>query len=200
MNYAPEAAAVLDLLTQSLPGLRPLGEEDFPQLLSLYEGNSFYNAIALDGPPTLEQCREDLFGLPPGRTLAHKLFLGLFISGTPEEVADSMAIAYHYLAVMSVCLPILYMLHIYRSALMGLGDTVIPMCSGIVEMVVRIGVAVLLPLVMGQEGIFYAEVGAWTGAAILLVISYYIRIYGISHRKGFEQDPGQKSLEQKGEG
>ncbi len=129
-----------------------------------------------------------------------KLFLGLFISGTPEEVADSMAIAYHYLAVMSVCLPILYMLHIYRSALMGLGDTVIPMCSGIVEMVVRIGVAVLLPLVMGQEGIFYAEVGAWTGAAILLVISYYIRIYGISHRKGFEQDPGQKSLEQKGEG
>ena len=88
MNYAPEAAAVLDLLTQSLPGLRPLGEEDFPQLLSLYEGNSFYNAIALDGSPTLEQCREDLFGLPPGRTLAHKLFLGLFRQKTLAACLD----------------------------------------------------------------------------------------------------------------
>lgn len=117
-----------------------------------------------------------------------KLFLGLFISGTPQEVEDSLKIAYHYLAIMSVCLPILYMLHIYRSALMGLGDTVIPMCSGFVEMVVRIGVALLLPLAMGQEGIYYAEVGAWTGAAVLLVFSYYLRIRSISQRKGFALD------------
>ncbi len=77
-----------------------------------------------------------------------------------------MDIAYHYLSIMSVCLPILYMLHIYRSALMGLGDTVVPMFSGFAEMVVRIGVALLLPLVLGQEGIYYAEVGAWTAAAV----------------------------------
>lgn len=103
-------------------------------------------------------------------------FLGLFISGTPEEVEASMAIAYHYLAIMSVCLPILYMLHIYRSALMGLGDTVIPMLSGFVEMVVRIGIALLLPVALGQEGIYYAEVGAWTGAAVLLTSSYFLRM------------------------
>ncbi|MCI9553205.1 MAG: MATE family efflux transporter [Acutalibacter sp.] len=108
--------------------------------------------------------------------LLGKGFLGLFISGTPEEVEASMAIAYHYLAVMSLCLPILYMLHIYRSALMGLGDTVVPMASGFVEMVMRVGIALLLPLVLEQEGIFYAEVGAWTGAAALLVSAYYIRI------------------------
>ena len=96
--------------------------------------------------------------------------------GTPEEVEASMAIAYHYLAVMSLCLPILYMLHIYRSALMGLGDTVVPMASGFVEMVMRVGIALLLPLVLEQEGIFYAEVGAWTGAAVLLVSAYYIRV------------------------
>ncbi|WP_322199900.1 MATE family efflux transporter [Acutalibacter intestini] len=108
--------------------------------------------------------------------LLGKGFLGLFISGTPEEVEASMAIAYHYLAVMSLCLPILYMLHIYRSALMGLGDTVVPMASGFVEMVMRVGIALLLPLVLEQEGIFYAEVGAWTGAAVLLVSAYYIRV------------------------
>lgn len=116
-----------------------------------------------------------------------KLFLGLFISGSAEEVEASMRIAYHYLVIMSVCLPILYMLHIYRSALMGLGDTVVPMLSGFMEMAVRIGVALLLPLAMGQEGIFYAESGAWTGAAILLVAAYFVRIRNISRRKGFEE-------------
>lgn len=109
-----------------------------------------------------------------------KLFLGLFISGTPEEVDASMKIAYHYLAVMSLCLPILYMLHIYRSALMGLGDTVIPMCSGFIELSMRIAIAMLLPIVMGEDGIYYAEVGAWLGAAILLVLSYFVRMHRLN--------------------
>lgn len=104
-------------------------------------------------------------------------FLRLFISGTPEEIDTSMQIAYHYLAIMSVCLPILYMLHIYRSALMGLGDTVVPMLSGFAEMAVRIAVALFLPMLMEQEGIFFAEVGAWTAAAILLVAAYFVRIH-----------------------
>lgn len=102
--------------------------------------------------------------------------VGLFISGTTEEVALSTQVAVHYLNVMSVCLSVLYMLHIYRSALMGLGDTVMPMASGIMEFLMRIGVALILPIFMGQEGIFYAEVAAWTGAAVLLVITYCIRI------------------------
>ena len=117
-----------------------------------------------------------------------KGFLGLFISGTPEEVRASMAIAYKYLFLMSICLPILYMLHIYRSALMGLGDTVVPMISGFVEMVLRIGVALLLPLIMGQDGIYYAEVAAWTGAAVLLVSAYYIRMRSASAGKSRQAD------------
>ncbi len=114
--------------------------------------------------------------------LSGKLFLGLFISGTPEEFEGAMGIAYHYLSIMAVCLPILYMLHIYRSALMGLGDTVIPMLSGFAEMVVRMAVAMLLPLLLGQEGIYYAEVGAWTAAALLLVAAYFVRIHRIARR------------------
>lgn len=109
-----------------------------------------------------------------------KLLLGLFISGTAYEVEESMKIAYHYLSVMSICLPILYMLHIHRSALMGLGDTMIPLCSGFAELAMRIAIAVFLPLRMGQEGIFYAETGAWTGAAILLVAAYFVRIHRLS--------------------
>ena len=65
-------------------------------------------------------------------------------------------------------------------------DTVIPMLSGFVEMVVRIGIALFLPLAMGQEGIYYAEVGAWTGAAVLLTASYFVRM------GKYKQVPGNK--------
>lgn len=44
-----------------------------------------------------------------------------FISGTAEEVAEATRIACEYLYLMSACLPILYVLHIYRSALQGMG-------------------------------------------------------------------------------
>ena len=120
-----------------------------------------------------------------------KYGIALFISGTAEEVSISSQVALHYLNIMSICLSILYMLHIYRSALMGLGDTVVPMLSGFAEMVVRIGVALLLPLVMGQEGIYYAEVGAWTAAAVILVTAYYLRMNALSKRKGFALDEKQ---------
>ncbi len=130
--------------------------------------------------------------------LSGKLFLRLFISGTPEEFDGAMKIAYHYLSIMAVCLPILYMLHIYRSALMGLGDTVVPMLSGFAEMAVRMAVAMLLPLLMGREGIYYAEVGAWTAAALLLVTAYFVRIHIISRRSPEkEQDRGKEHTQGK---
>ena len=106
---------------------------------------------------------------------AGRLLVGMFISGTPEEVEYSMGVALHYLRVMALFLSVLYMLHIYRSALMGLGDTVMPMASGIIEFIMRIAVALTLPGIMGETGIFYAEVAAWAGAAVLLVSTYFVR-------------------------
>ena len=108
--------------------------------------------------------------------------------GTRGRWRPSLNIAFHYLSIMAVCLPILYLLYIYRSGLMGLGDTVVPMVSGIAEMIVRMGVVLLLPLVMGQEGVYYAEVGAWTAAALILAGAYYLRIRALSRRKGFALD------------
>lgn len=102
--------------------------------------------------------------------------LGCFISGTPEEAEKTMYVAYHYLAIMSIFLPVLYILHVVRSALQGMGDTVLPMVSGVAEFVMRTGTAVLLPMLIGEEGIFYAEIMAWVGADIILVCSYFIRM------------------------
>lgn len=110
--------------------------------------------------------------------------LGCFISGTSEEVEMTMKIAYHYLAIMSVCLPVLYILHVVRSALQGMGDTLLPMVSGIVEFIMRTGTAILLPMAIGEEGIFYAEILAWIGADVILVSSYRIRMKKLEFRNG----------------
>ena len=109
-----------------------------------------------------------------------KIVLGWFISGTPQEVEQTMQVAYFYLAVMSICLPILYLLHVTRSAIQGMGNTVLPMVSGIAEFLMRALTAVLLPLAVGETGIFFAEVMAWAGADIILVVSYRKTIREVS--------------------
>lgn len=40
----------------------------------------------------------------------------------------------------------------------------------------RTGTAILLPVFLGEEGIFYAEILAWIGADVILVTSYYLRM------------------------
>lgn len=105
--------------------------------------------------------------------LLGKYILGLFISGTPEVVEQTMQIAYFYLAVMSVCLPILYVLHVTRSAIQGMGNTVLPMLSGVAEFIMRTLSVILLPMLMGERGIFFAEIAAWMGADVVLLTSYF---------------------------
>lgn len=112
--------------------------------------------------------------------LTGRFLVGSFITGTPREVQAATDIAYYYLAVMSVFLPILYLLHLYRSSLQGMGDTVLPMVSGIAEFVMRTGAALTLPGILGREGIFYAEILAWIGADLILISAYYVRVHKLS--------------------
>lgn len=102
--------------------------------------------------------------------------IGAFISGTPQEVAQATQIGYTYLAIMSFCLPVLYILHVTRSAVQGMGNTVLPMVSGIAEFIMRTGGVLLLPALMGENGIFVAEVLAWAGADVILIPSYFITL------------------------
>ncbi len=106
--------------------------------------------------------------------LLGRVILSGFISGTPQEVAQTMDIAYFYLAVMSVSLPVLYVLHVMRSAIQGMGNTALPMLSGMVEFIMRTATALCLPLAAGEIGIFFAEPAAWLGADVVLVLSYIL--------------------------
>lgn len=109
--------------------------------------------------------------------------LAWFMQEDGGTSARALDIAYHYLAVMSICLPILYVLHITRSCIQGLGNTVLPMASGVAEFVMRTGAALLLPAAFGQDGIMYAEVLAWLGADLILIPSY---LYVIKRLKRIE--------------
>ena len=105
--------------------------------------------------------------------------VGAFISGTAAEVLEATRVGYVYLCYMSVCLPVLYILHVTRSAVQGMGNTVLPMVSGIAEFIMRTGGVLLLPVMMGQQGVFLAEVLAWMGADIILIPSYFITLKSI---------------------
>ena len=106
-----------------------------------------------------------LFGVP---------VLSLFISGTPEECEKALEVAWLYLRIMAVTLPTLYVLYSYRSALQGIGNTKIPLISGAVEFVMRVGAALLLPRLIGENGVLFAESCAWIGAAVLLFASWEV--------------------------
>ncbi|MBQ7304710.1 MAG: polysaccharide biosynthesis C-terminal domain-containing protein, partial [Clostridia bacterium] len=109
-----------------------------------------------------------------------KPMLKLFIEDDPAIVEQVLTYGYRFLIFMGSGLIALYMLFVYRSTLQGLGDTFIPMISGIVELFMRIGGALLLPLLIGEWGIYLAEIMAWIGAAVLLIWGYYKRIRNMS--------------------
>lgn len=111
-----------------------------------------------------------------------KQILGLFISGTPDETKLAMIYAYDFLRIMSACLPILYILHIVRSVLQGLGHTMITMLSGVFEMVMRVGGAFVLSYFFGERGLFVTEILAWLASDIVLVSGYFFSMKKINEK------------------
>lgn len=114
--------------------------------------------------------------------------VGSFLSGDPGEVTEALKVAVEFLHIMAACLPILYLLYIYRAAQQGMGNTLMPMLSGFVELFMRIGAAILLPGLIGYSGLFWAEVLAWIGADLLLMPSYYALLGKIQRQCAMEDD------------
>lgn len=85
-------------------------------------------------------------------TVFGKSILSLFIRDEAELADQVLAIGYDFLRVMAAGLPMLYLLFVYRTTLQGLGDTVMPMISGFLELALRVGAALLLPAILGYWG------------------------------------------------
>ncbi len=99
--------------------------------------------------------------------------LSMFIRAEAELAGQVLQIGYDFLRVMAAGLPMLYLLFVYRSTLQGLGNTVTPMASGFVELAMRIGTALLLPGLLGVWGVYLAEIAAWIGAGVFLIVGCY---------------------------
>lgn len=102
-----------------------------------------------------------------------KPVLGCFLTGDSVTVEGAMRIGYHFLLVLALFFPFLYILYVTRSCIQGMGNSLLPMISSIVQLVMRTGCALLLPALIGESGVFYGEVCAWLGADLLLAFSYF---------------------------
>lgn len=171
--------------TNKLYGLLELAATSFGFSMATFAGQNLgagkYERIRKGMRSAIKMAVATAIAISIVMILFGKYILLLFISGEPEEVKSVLEVAYTYLFVMCCLLFILYLLHLYRSALQGMGDTVIPMVSGVAELTMRISCALLLPIWLGEYGIYFAEIAAWTGAAAILIIFYYRRIYHLLH-------------------
>lgn len=114
--------------------------------------------------------------------------LSLFIDQSSRDAGEILNIAYLYLVYMAAALFMLYMLHLYKSALQGLGYTVISMISGIIELIIRVAAILIFPYFIGASGIFAAEISAWIGAALYLMFMYYRRYRQIIKSVDIQKD------------
>ncbi len=105
-----------------------------------------------------------------------KNILGLFMKEQQEIVEAAIGIGYQFLCILAIFFPLLYIVYIVRSCIQGLGNSVIPMCSSIVQVIMRIFCACVLTGIIGNSGIFWGEILAWGGADIFLGIYLYKKI------------------------
>ena len=107
----------------------------------------------------------------------------LFISREDAALAlEAGETAYRYLQLMSVSLPILYVLYVFMSALQGMGNTIAPMWSAVFELAVRLSVAFLVAQIGYRNGIFWAEVGAWYIGGATQALGYLLQMRKITKR------------------
>mgnify|MGYP001774215482 CR=1 FL=1 len=113
--------------------------------------------------------------------LGGKPILSLFIDTSSSNAPKVLEIAYQYLFIMSCLLCALYLLYVFRSTLQGMGNTIIPMLSGLMEFLARVCAALIGARIWGETVLFFAEPGAWIAAAVLLVFGCIWKFRKESH-------------------
>ena len=100
-----------------------------------------------------------------------------FISGD-----ESVRIACEFMPICGVTIIAVDCLFVVRNGVQGMGDPVLPMWSGVIELVLRIVAISLLIGTIGFRAAAIAEVCAWTGALAVNTYAFYRRMHpGIKH-------------------
>lgn len=105
-----------------------------------------------------------------------KLILGCFLSGEEKVLAQTLEIGCAFLRILASFFWLLYLLYIVRACVQGMGNTLLPMCSSFLQLVMRVGCAFFLTKKIGQTGVFWGEVCAWFLADVFLCFCL-LRVY-----------------------
>jgi len=95
--------------------------------------------------------------------------VALFVGPGEDQVVDMAA---ELLTVNGLTYSALGILFVLRGALQGLGRTLVPTITGVVELAMRVGAAVVLGSMFGYAGIVWGNPLAWLGSAVVLVPAY----------------------------
>lgn len=95
--------------------------------------------------------------------------VGLFVGPGEERV---VTMASYLLLVNGALYVVLGVLFVLRGALQGLGHTFTPTLTGVIELVMRVGAAVVLGASFGFTGVVWGNPLAWLGAVAVLVPAY----------------------------
>ncbi|WP_149083908.1 MULTISPECIES: MATE family efflux transporter [Microbacterium] len=93
----------------------------------------------------------------------------LFVGDGSDDV---VAMAHRMLIINGCGYWALGMLFVLRGALQGLGHTLVPTVTGVIELVMRVVAAVVLGAMIGFDGVALSNPLAWVGAIVLLVPAY----------------------------
>lgn len=101
----------------------------------------------------------------------NRFFSGLFLSDGSQAVYD---LALSYYVINGVLYWILSILFVTRSFIQGLGKGLVPTLAGIMELVMRAGIAPVGSIYFGFSGIAASNPAAWIGALLVLLPSTFI--------------------------
>ena len=92
----------------------------------------------------------------------------------PQGSPESIRIGTEALRVLALFLSFLYLLCEFRAAIQGMGNVIIPMFSGLLELAVRILFALVIPLQMGKKALYFTDAATWVPTMAMLIIAYHI--------------------------
>lgn len=107
-------------------------------------------------------------------------FSGLFLADGSQAVFD-LALIYYYIN--GACYWILAILFILRSFIQGLGKGFVPTLAGIMELIMRAGVAIIGLIYFGFVGVAAASPAAWLGSVLILIPSSLILTKKLRHNE-----------------
>ncbi len=100
------------------------------------------------------------------------VFFPRFLAGLLINEEASIRYACQYLPICGVALIGVDLLFVFRSAVQGMGYPFVPMCSGIMEMVMRVGIIIAFVGPIGFRATAFAEAGAWVVALLMNMIAF----------------------------